>query len=570
MLTDEENEIIKQLEENNIKELLCTFTNIKAFKKLAHSLKTNTSLVVLYIANLELGPELVQQLSEGLKENHTLLKLGLTNLTLDLAAIEALAEALQYNSSIIHLDLTAVLVVEGMNLLIEALKNNSAITCLNLSRAMLTHQDQVKQLVEQAPSITSLNLSYNDLDDELMEHLAPAIQNNTTITSLNLSHNTLDSTALLSLPQNALAYLELSYNLFENKGIENIPLSLYPSTSLTHLNISNNYIEDQGRNILETALQNNPFLTSLYLDNIDLDAQKIEVLDRGLQNNTSLRKLSLSDNQLNAQMISLLAPVLQNNPSITYLDLSSNKLDAHTIKPLIPILYSYSYLSLKNNQLGNREAIELLVPVLQKNFCLTSLDLSHNGLSTELKEYLMDILQNNCSIIYLNLSDRRQPDPNTLNVIIRNQIRARTLVDAHYDPNAKMLFNIPLTKQLNVLQRATVFNQIKSCFLNDDLTALPSCLEELYEQNDLVSKMKKGGYIFHLTFLESFGRPLGIIREKFTQAIMKLPENKQSLLLSNLLEPPEILSNLRLVSLFEPNSNNMETGYKLDGEAYRN
>ena len=54
-------------------------------------------------------------------------------------------------------------------------------------------KDILRRISENDPSLTNLDLSYNDLGSEGAKHLSEALKENTTLTNLDLSSNNLGS-----------------------------------------------------------------------------------------------------------------------------------------------------------------------------------------------------------------------------------------------------------------------------------------------------------------------------------------------------------------------------------------
>ena len=108
------------------------------------------------------------------------------------------------------------------------------------------------------PTLTTLYLSYNQIDDSEASGLAAALQHNSTLTSLDLSGNSIGASGAswlaAALQHNStLTSLDLSHNNFGDDGISNFA-GVISCLNLVHLSLGNTACRDLGFQALVSAL----------------------------------------------------------------------------------------------------------------------------------------------------------------------------------------------------------------------------------------------------------------------------------------------------------------------------
>ncbi|KAL9965588.1 hypothetical protein ACROYT_G029409 [Oculina patagonica] len=168
-------------------------------------------------------------------------------------------------------------------------------------------------------TVTSLDLSFNNVSDQGAASLAEALKGNITLTRLDLSDN----------------------NIYDD-GAADLAEALKANTNLTRLDLTDNRIGDHGATCLAEALKLNTALTGLDLSNktrFELADNRIgdhgaTCLAEALKLNTSLTWLDLADNLIGDHGATCLAEALKLNTSLTSLDLSVNHIGEAAISEL--------------------------------------------------------------------------------------------------------------------------------------------------------------------------------------------------------------------------------------------
>ena len=205
---------------------------------------------------------------------------------------------------------------------------------MRYSRALLglkvTDAMSLAKCLKATPTLASLSLPRNLLDDDLLRLLITGMVHNQTVTHLDLSHNKISEF-----------------------GVRLLTRLLGQDSVIMSLDLSDNAIRAEGGKYLGRALAENEALVDLNLRLNRLQEEGGEALLAGLQGNSTLTSLNLAHNQLGSRSAAALAECLRGEaaPLIT-LDLSGNELE--------------------------EADVEGILGALDRNVCLTSLDLRGN------------------------------------------------------------------------------------------------------------------------------------------------------------------------------------------------
>lgn len=191
----------------------------------------------------------------------------------------------------------------------------------------------------------------------------------------NLSHIVKASTTLTTL--------WLPNNLLDDDLLRMLMTGLIKNTSITSLDLSHNKIMNHGARLLSKLLGPESVITSLNLCDNQIHAEGGRYLSRGLKYNTSLLELDLRLNRLTDDGGRMLLEGLVDHHSLTSLNLSSNML--------------------------GKESAEALSEILSDPLtALRSIDLSSNALQESDGDVLLQGLQQNTSVIALDLRQNTQ------------------------------------------------------------------------------------------------------------------------------------------------------------------
>ena len=297
---------------------------------LAEALRVNTSLSSLKLYYNSIGIEGANLLAQALRVNTSLSSLNLSCNAIGDEGANSLAEALRVNTSISSLDLSdnAILAV-GASSLAQALKVNTSLSSLDL------HSGFIQPEFENIPAeafrgntivyFLGVRVS-NFIGAEGANSLAKALRVNTSLSFLNLSRNFIGVRGANSLAQalrvnTSLSSLDLSCNFIGDEGANSLAEALRVNTSVSSLNLANNSIGNEGANSLAKALRENASLSSLNLSTNSIGGEGANSLVQALRVNTSLSSLYFLCNSSDDSI----AQAFNANTSLTYCDLNAGR-----------------------------------------------------------------------------------------------------------------------------------------------------------------------------------------------------------------------------------------------------
>jgi hypothetical protein len=164
---------------------------------------------------------------------------------IDAEGASALADALKANTSVANINLSRNKIgVKGASALADALKVNSSVTEINLSsnRFGVKGAAALADALTVTTSVTEIDLRYNTIGDEGASALADALEVNMSLTKI-----------------------DLSYNGIGNEGAVVLIDALQVNTSLTCIDLDNNAIGESNRASFNALISRNKRLRSLFL-----------------------------------------------------------------------------------------------------------------------------------------------------------------------------------------------------------------------------------------------------------------------------------------------------------------
>ena len=182
----------------------------------------NSAVEILDLGNCGMTDLGAEALAEALKKNKTVRKLTISgNEGITARGIGAIAEALGTNSCITELSvLKCGLDRDGASLLAQALETNSALKDIYLGfNKMGTGAAEIARALKENRSLENVNLSYCDINDDTVNEIASALQENkeTALEQINLSGNKITDAGAERLVQ--------ALNESNNQTIDKIDLS---------------------------------------------------------------------------------------------------------------------------------------------------------------------------------------------------------------------------------------------------------------------------------------------------------------------------------------------------------
>ncbi|CAF1391667.1 unnamed protein product [Adineta steineri] len=275
---------------------------------------------------------------------------------------------------------------EGLQYLIDALENNTTITTLTMDGNQIGAQgvQHLAESLQNNTTIMTLSVRGNQIGDEGARHLSYGLRNNRTLTTLRISRNQ-----------------------FGDEGLQHLTNALQHNTTLTIFDYEDNHISNDGIQHLCDVLRKDTSLHTLELGSNQIDVSKVQHLANMLEDNMTLTTLSMRDNELSSNGTEYLANALQKNTTLRILNLRLNHIDDNGAEYLANALMTNTTLTtlyLWNNQIRSTGA-RCLADALQNNTTVITLDLGRNQIGTAGTKYLADMLRINSTLTTLSLWD---------------------------------------------------------------------------------------------------------------------------------------------------------------------
>ena len=390
----------------------CKKKNKNVDEKLATALGASLQTETVKVSSVKVDETLAVFLSNFLKTNTTV-----TNLTLYKSlqgGVAALAECLKYNKSLTTLDLSYNEIDDdGAAALGECLKYNKSLTTLNLSDNEIGN-DGAAALVEclkDNKSLTTLDLTFNIIGDNGAAALGECLKYNKSLTTLYFNDNKIGDDGAAALGEclkdnKSLTTLYLGFNNIGDDSAAAMGEYLKYNKSLTTLEWSHNEIGDDGAAALGECLKYKKSLTTLDLSHNEIGDDGAAALSECLKDNKSLTTLNLSFNKIGDNGAAALVKCLKYNKSLTTLYFSDNKIGddgAAALGECLKDNKSLTTLDLSFNKIGDDSAAAL-GEYLKYNKSLTTLELSHNEIGYDGAAALGECLKDNKSLTTLDLS----------------------------------------------------------------------------------------------------------------------------------------------------------------------
>jgi hypothetical protein len=185
---------------------------------------------------------------------------------------------------------------------------------------------------------------------------------------------TFESTQMLST-------LMLTGNMIDDDLLRMLMTGLIRNSTVTYLDLSHNRISNHGARLLSKLLDKNSILISLVLIDNQIHSEGGRYFARALRDNKALLQLNLRLNHLGDDGCRLLLEGVQENVTLIDINLASNNMGNQGLHTLCSILrekeHKVTSLDLAGNELTS-EHIQFIKMSLAANKTLTSLDLRKN------------------------------------------------------------------------------------------------------------------------------------------------------------------------------------------------
>jgi Ran GTPase-activating protein (RanGAP) involved in mRNA processing and transport len=233
--------------------------NIDELTKFALALKDNNVVRKIDLSDNQIDDEQAKIVAEAISTNKSIRELYLNYNLLGNTGISVIAKAIITSHAIVNVSFKGNYQIgyEGAQAIAELIKNSQSIRKLDVSYTSKLDDSGyletegignrgavlIMQALEKNESVTDINLSANNIDDDSIKALLTTLQVNRFITALDLSDNNIG-----------------------DEGAEIISNALKMNRSLISINLSGNPISSKGISALYTALESNHLIIDVKVD----------------------------------------------------------------------------------------------------------------------------------------------------------------------------------------------------------------------------------------------------------------------------------------------------------------
>eukprot|EP00761_Pharyngomonas_kirbyi_P013102 gb/GECH01013129.1/.p1 GENE.gb/GECH01013129.1/~~gb/GECH01013129.1/.p1 ORF type:complete len:735 (+),score=164.93 gb/GECH01013129.1/:1-2205(+) len=319
-------------------------------KCLADSFDSDTTLIDLGIYDEELNSNMIDKITSGLTSKASILdKLTISNCGLSDKLLAKIFKAFADDCFFSYLDIS---------------HNEGGIHTT----------ERLCDKIEANSTLSTLNLSNNNIDGKCLQKIWRALLHNTTLTSLLLSNNRNEGFSLsddfrkFCSANSNLKKLHLNGCGLQVKDFEIISMAAH-SIGFSDLNISSSPVGSQGVSWLARLLSDSPYLAKLDVSDTNCGVEGAKCLARGLERNGGLQVLLLRDNNIQDEgATAILETISHRKNKLELIDMSGNQLSMETCSSLSACMWhrpSLKRIILDRNSLDDK-CIEALEPAIQR------------------------------------------------------------------------------------------------------------------------------------------------------------------------------------------------------------
>ncbi|KAJ3121023.1 hypothetical protein HK098_004063 [Nowakowskiella sp. JEL0407] len=310
----------------------------KVANEIGKALSLNTGLQILNLDKNEIYNDGAKSLLAGLCENSTLRSLSLRCNKIRELGTHSVFEMLKINKKIEALyfpgNQREILMEDSGEELCSALETNSTLKTLDLGAVKeedLKSVNFIGRLIRENTALFELDLTGNQIGDELAEEIAETISRNTNLKSLSLKGACgMSELSSLSIKK---VYITLENNLTD-RGAGAFGRALEINWSLLSLDLQSNSIADEGVKEICKGIKANATLVELILRNNLIGDSGAASLSSALVFNSTLITLDLSENNIGEKGAMSIYSGLESNRGLQNLNLKKNNIDDQTSKGL--------------------------------------------------------------------------------------------------------------------------------------------------------------------------------------------------------------------------------------------
>ena len=262
-------------------------------------------------------------------------------------------------------------------------------------------------------TLTLLDLSNNELNEENIKGLCEFLKQNKTIKILYLNNNNLTSACGYYMADtfkrnDTIEVLHLSHNKLNESGFDSFLNILgNDNTNLKDLDISYNELKFLDFKSLSGYLNSNPPLKKLNISGNNLDPQAANIIGVSIKKLTNLEEMKLNNCGITDESVTQLFNFL-NESSIQNLEIDSNKLES--TGPMVAfkkimVSNNLKYLSYQNMILLPL-IVDLIIQAINVNKSLERINLRQNIIKEDILKKFVDVTSKSKNIKIIFSKDK--------------------------------------------------------------------------------------------------------------------------------------------------------------------
>ena len=249
--------------------------------------------------------------------------------------------------------------------IMTVIKSLINLTYLDLSNNGICDED-IKLLMEylkENKNLKTLILNKNNITSSSGFYIADTLSKNTILEEIYLGYNKINENGLNSLinillnKNKSITTLDLSYNNLQQENIISIGDFLSSNPNLKYLDLSGNSIEEQSANLFGISLKKNTNLNVIKLNQCNLNEESSpQILN--FMSKTKIYKIELNDNKFGKMGPLIILNQLRANLSLKEISLQTCEITPNLLNSIYQILKDWKnleYMDLRNNSFPDEQ-----------------------------------------------------------------------------------------------------------------------------------------------------------------------------------------------------------------------
>ena len=249
--------------------------------------------------------------------------------------------------------------------IMTVIKSLINLTYLDLSNNGICDED-IKLLMEylkENKNLKTLILNKNNITSSSGFYIADTLSKNTILEEIYLGYNKINENGLNSLinillnKNKSITTLDLSYNNLQQENIISIGDFLSSNPNLKYLDLSGNSIEEQSANLFGISLKKNTNLNVIKLNQCNLNEESSpQILN--FMSKTKIYKIELNNNKFGKMGPLIILNQLRANLSLKEISLQTCEITPNLLNSIYQILKDWKnleYMDLRNNSFPDEQ-----------------------------------------------------------------------------------------------------------------------------------------------------------------------------------------------------------------------